>query len=273
MCERCDATPGEVQGHVHDGRRHRHTAEALTPADVAALIDEYQRTGDRRIRNRVVESRLDVADHQVRRFSRSVGVSSEDLRQTALVAMIRAVDRFDSSLGVTFRTFASRTIEGELKRYLRDRTWSVRPPRQAQEFHLRVLRSSEDLCQRLGRSPTVGEIAEDLAIEVDRVREAMEAGQARNASRLDPSGTDDVALPSLMRVLGEVEPGYGVVDRRLVLRDAIAELDDRQRLVLRLRYVDELTQPEIAEKVGLSQSYVSRLLRGSLDRIRSGLAA
>lgn len=280
-------TPGRVPNHVHErpegrdagcgraGRRSRDRRRAgpLTSADVAALIDEYQRTGDRSIRNRVVESRLEVADHQVVRFSRSVGVSPDDLRQTALVAMIRAVDRFDSSRGVTFRTFASRTIEGELKRHLRDRAWTVRPPRQAQELHLRVRRASEELCQRLGRAPTIREIADDLATEVDRVREAMRAGQARTASGLEAPGQDGEETSSLVNLLGQLDDGYGSVDDRLVVHDAVEALDDRQQLVLRLRYVDELTQPEIAEEVGLSQSYVSRILRCSLEQLRSGLAA
>lgn len=237
------------------------------------MIDEYQRTGDRSLRNRVIESRLDVADHQVARFSRSVGASAEDLRQTALVAMIRAVDRFDSSRGVTFRTFASRTIEGELKRYLRDRTWTVRPPRQAQELHLQVRRSADELSQRLGRSPSIGEISAELACGVDRVREALAAGQARRATGLDAPGPDGEESTSLSRTIGSVDAGYRVVEDRIELRDAVAGLDDRQRLVLRLRYLDELSQPEIAEEIGLSQSYVSRILRGSLEQLRVDLAA
>ncbi|MBS1836379.1 MAG: sigma-70 family RNA polymerase sigma factor [Actinobacteria bacterium] len=265
---------GHLPGRIgHDPGTRRCRRKVLTPADISAMIDEYQRTGDRRIRNLVVESRLDVADHQVSRFSHSVGVSADDLRQTALLAMIRAVDRFDSSLGVTFRTFASRTIEGELKRYLRDRTWAVRPPRQAQELHLRVRRSCEELGQQLGRAPTMREIATELATEVDRVRDALQAGQARSAAAFDASGVDGEESPTIAKALGRSEAGFARIEQQSVLRGAVGALDERQRLVLHLRYVDELTQPEIAEAVGLSQSYVSRLLRGSLEQLRAELAA
>lgn len=248
-------------------------AGVLSGDEVAALVDEYRRTGERRLRNRVVEAHLWVADHHVARFARSVGVSSEDLRQTALLAMIRAVDRFDTSLGVTFRTFASRTIEGELKRHLRDRAWTVRPPRRAQELHLQVRRRSDELTQRLGRAPTVREVAAEMGTEVDHVLDALEAGQSRSAVGLDAPGLDGEASSSLVRLLGGVDPGYDEVDEREFLRGAVATLDERQQLVLHLRFVEELSQPEIAEEVGLSQSYVSRLLRGSLDQIRAELLA
>ncbi len=251
----------------------RRNRGSMAADEVAALIDEYHRTGERRLRNQVVEAHLHVADHHVSRFSRSVGAASDDLRQTALLAMIRAVDRFDTSLGVTFRTFASRTIEGELKRYLRDRAWMVRPPRRAQEMHLHVRRATEDLSHALGRPPTVREVAAELGTEVDHVLEAMEAGQARSATGLEAPGADGEESSSLSRLLGAVDPSYAEVDEREVLRDAVAGLDDRQQLVLHLRYVEELSQPEIADEVGLSQSYVSRLLRGTLDQIRAELVS
>jgi RNA polymerase sigma-B factor len=252
---------------TRNGRSGRPSA-----AETSELIASYQRTGDRRLRNQVVEAHLEVADHHVSRFSRSLGVSADDLRQTALMAMIRAVDRFDTALGVSFRTFASRTIEGELKRYLRDRSWVVRPPRRSQELHLQVRRSTEELAQRLGRTPTVGEVSSDLDVEPDRVLEAMEAGQARSATALEAPGPDGEESSSLGRLLGAIDPSYGAVDERVELQRAVAELDERQQLVLHLRFVQDLSQPEIAEEVGLSQSYVSRLLRGSLDRLRSELA-
>ena len=251
----------------------RHSDGSLSVEQVTELIDEYQRTGERRLRNTVVEAHLHVADHHVSRFSRSAGAASDDLRQTALLAMIRAVDRFDTSLGVSFRTFASRPIEGELKRYLRDRAWMVRPPRRAQEMHLQVRRASEDLSHSLGRPPTVREVAAELGTEVDHVLEAMEAGQARSATGLDAPSPGGEESSSLNRLLGEVDPSYAAVDERSVLQDAVATLDDRQQLVLHLRYVEELSQPEIADEVGLSQSYVSRLLRGTLDQIRAELVS
>lgn len=241
-------------------------------SEAVELFEEYRRSGDRTIRNRIVESHMDVADHHVARFSRSVGVTAEDLRQTALLAMIRAVDRFDPAFGTTFRTYASRTVEGELKRFLRDRAWAVRPPRRIQELHLEVRHATDELSHRLGRAPTVGEVATETGTDVDSVLHAMEAGQARRASGLDlpaPDGGDAHPIADLART----EPGYGSVEDRAVLRAAVGHLDDRERQVLRLRFVEELTQPEIAERVGISQSYVSRLLRGGIEHLRSEMRA
>lgn len=238
--------------------------------EVDALFVEYRRTGDRRLRNRLVEHHLHVAGYYVARFSRSVGSSVEDLHQTALMAVVHAVERFDPSLGVSFRTFASRTIEGELKRYLRDRSWSVRPPRRAQELHLQVRRAGEELTHRLNRAPTVAELSSEIGVDEERVLEALEAGQARSASGLESTDGDESS--SLGGVLGGVDPAYRAVEDRTVLRAAISELDEREQLVLQLRFVDELTQPEIAERIGVSQSYVSRILRGTLAQLRSELS-
>jgi RNA polymerase sigma-B factor len=267
------ATAPPVTGsHPASGSR-RPSAGPDPVEDAAELIAEYQRGGDRRIRNLVVEAHLHVADHHVMRFSRSAGAAADDLRQTALVAMVRAVDRFDPTMGVSFRTFASRTIEGELKRYLRDRSWIVRPPRRSQELHLRVRRAGDELSQRLGRPPTVSEVAGEVDVSDEEVLEAMEAGQARTGIGLEAPGPDGEASSSLARLLGAIDPSFGAVDDGMVLRAAVAGLDERQQQVLHLRFVEELSQPEIAEEVGLSQSYVSRLLRGSLDRLRSELLA
>ena len=207
------------------------------------------------------------------RFSRSSGVAGDDLRQTALMAILHAVERFDPEKGVAFRTFASRTIEGELKRHLRDKSWSVRPPRRAQELHLQLRRVGEELSQRLGRAPTVAELADEAGVDADAVLEAFEAGQARAATGLDapgPSGTPD---SSLAQMLGSLDPSFSTVDERVVLDEALATLDEREREVLRMRYVEELSQPEIAERIGVSQSYVSRILRSTLARLRTELTS
>lgn len=240
------------------------------------LFRTYRDTGDRHVRNRIVEAHLHLADYYVGRFSRSAGTSADDLRQTALMAIIHAVERFDPDLGVSFRTFASRTMEGELKRYLRDKSWAVRPPRRAQELHLRIRRSSEELSQRLGRSATVAELAAELGESEEHVLEGLEAGRARAADRLDPAprgGEEDRGPSVLDRVLGALDPSFGSVEQRLVLRAAIANLDQREQEVLQLRFVDDLSQPEIAELIGVSQSYVSRILRGTLAQLRTELVS
>jgi RNA polymerase sigma-B factor len=234
-----------------------------------ALFVEYRATRDRRLRNELVEAHRQLADYFVRRYSRR-GVAADDLRQLALVAIIHAVERFDPDVGVTFSTFASRTIEGELKRYFRDRTWSVRPPRRAQELHLELRRTEEELAQTLGRSPTVAELADTLDVSEDHVLEALEAGVAHQAASLDhaPSGDDDAPTRG-ERVLAEAEPGYGDIDRKMVVQELMLELPERERSIVYMRFFENMTQPEIAERVGVSQSYLSRILRRALVDLRS----
>lgn len=232
----------------------------------------YRDSGDRALRNQLVELHLHVADYYVNRFSRTSGSATDDLRQTGLLGVLKAVERFDPDRGVSFKTFASRTVEGELKRYLRDRSWAVRPPRRAQELHLDVRRTTEELTHHIGRAPTVVELAERLEVAEEQILEAMEAGQARSATALDaPVGADNPS--TLVQVLGGVDSAFALVDDRMELHAAIAELDERERLVLQLRFIEDLSQPEIAERIGVSQSYVSRILRGSLTRLRKDLSS
>lgn len=243
-----------------------------TAAEIQGWFRDYRRTRERTLRNRLVEAHLHLTEYHVRRFARGSGVAEDDLRQTALLAVLRAVERFDPDKGVAFRTFASRTIDGELKRHLRDRSWSVRPPRRAQELHLQLRRAGEQLTQELNRAPTVAELAEAAGVSTDDVLEALEAGQARTATGLDapaPGGDED---SSLSRLLGALDPGFHAVEERDELTAALASLGPREQQVLHLRFVEELSQPEIAERIGLSQSYVSRLLRSTLAQLRDELA-
>ena len=237
------------------------------------LIREYQATGDLTIRNRVVEQNVHLAEYHVRRFSRSGSVSADDLHQTAMMAIIHAVERFDPDMGVSLRTFASRTIEGELKRHLRDRSWLVRPPRRLQELHLQIRRSSEEMTQALGRSVTTKELSVQLDITEQQLGEGLQTEHARSPERLDaPDGTDGPGSRG-DTLLGADDPGFGTTDQAVALDAAVSVLGRRERQVLHLRFVEDLSQPEIAEYVGVSQSYVSRILARSLDRLRLELVS
>lgn len=240
--------------------------------DTLEKFREYQRTQSRQIRNELVEEHRDIAEFYVKRYG-GRGVPTDDLQQVALLTILRAVERFDPSRGIEFSTFASRTIEGELKRYFRDRTWSVRPPRRMQELHLEIRRAEEDLVQRLGRSPTVQELATELDETIDHVLEAMEAGVAHNATSLDlPDRTDDsAASPQSERILAQPEVGFGQVDSKLIVSEILDELPERERMVIEMRFYQNMTQPEIAEKIGVSQSYLSRVLRRTLIDLRQRL--
>jgi RNA polymerase sigma-B factor len=235
--------------------------------DPLLIFRRYRETGDRRLRNDIVEQHRHLADRFARRY-RSRGIPVEDLRQTALLAMIRAVDRFDPDQGVTFATFASRTMDGELKRTLRDKAWAVRPPRAAQERHLALRKREEELTHQLGRAPTVSELAEALDATVEEVLEAVEAGGARTAGGITRTN-DEGATVDADDLLSTHESGYSHTDDRILVAELFEHLYDRSREVIRLRYFERLGQDEIAQRIGVSQSYLSRLLRKILLDLRS----
>jgi len=166
---------------------------------------------------------------------------------------------------VAFSTFAGRTIEGEIKRHFRDHTWTVRVPRSAKETHLRLRRATEELTQRLGRSPTVEQLAEQLGLTADEVVEGIAAGSAYSTASLDaPVGSDTDGG----RQLGGEEEGYGHVADTTVVEGLLEELPEREQEIVRLRFYEELSQSEIAERIGISQMHVSRLLRRSFEQMR-----
>jgi RNA polymerase sigma-B factor len=184
----------------------------------------------------------------------------------ALLAMVKAADRFEPERGVAFSTFASRTIDGELKRQFRDRSWSVRPPRALQELHLALRRADEELTQELGRHPRIDELAERLDVNEEDVLEALEAGAAHHADSLDaPIGDSDRSAADR---LGTRDAGFGRTEGRLLVEDLLETLPERERTILELRFYENLSQEEIAERIGVSQSYLSRLLRRTLLELR-----
>jgi RNA polymerase sigma-B factor len=221
---------------------------------------------DNAARNRLVEEHADLAEHFARRYS-GRGLARDDLRQMALLAMVKAADRFEPARGVAFATFASRTIDGELKRQFRDRSWSVRPPRALQELHLTLRKVDEELTQELGRHPRIDELAERLEVGEEAVLEALEAGAAHRADSLDAPLGDGERTAS--DKLGAGDIGFGRAEGRMIVEDLLATLPERERTILELRFYDNLSQEEIAERIGVSQSYLSRLLRRTLLDLRA----
>jgi RNA polymerase sigma-B factor len=197
--------------------------------------------------------------------------SFDDLYQVACLGLVHAVDRFDNERDIAFSSYAVPTILGELKRYFRDKTWSVRVPRYLQELGLGIERASERLTAKLGRPPTIDEVADAVGATREGVLEARGALGAYHAGSLEDSrsGRDDD--DPLLSVLGCDEAGYDGVEQRVLLDSTLGCLTLRERDVVRLRFVDDLTQAMIAEEVGLSQMQVSRILRRSLDRLREAL--
>jgi RNA polymerase sigma-B factor len=229
---------------------------------------DYRRSGDRRLRNALVEDHRWIAIRCARRFERR-GEPLDDLVQVAQLGVLKAVERFDPEHGAAFPSFAMPTVMGELRRHFRDRTWSVGVPRRLKELHVSLARAVEHLGQTLGRQPRVEELASELGVSVDEILEALDAGAAYRAAPLSrPDDNDEEREPA---VLGEEDVGLADADVRLAARRLIATLPQRERTIVYLRFFGGLTQQEIAERLGMSQVHVSRLLRQCLTRLRAEL--
>jgi RNA polymerase sigma-B factor len=235
------------------------------------LFGELSRTGRRSVRNTLVERHIGFARHIAKRY-RNRGVSDDDLNQIALLALVKAVDRFDPDYGAAFTAFAGRTIEGEIKRHFRDGAWSVRVPRSTKELHLMVRQATDDLHHELGHSPTVKDVAAHLDISTDAVVGALGAAAAYTSSSLDaPGGADSETGQDRSRHLAQNDERLEAAPNRVLVDQLIETLPDREQEIIRLRYFAELSQAEIAERVGVSQMHVSRLLRRSLSLMRNAV--
>jgi RNA polymerase sigma-B factor len=232
------------------------------------LLLRWRRTGDPRCRAAAVEAYLPLARKLAKRYDRGPE-PLEDLHQVAYLGLVKAVDRFDPAFGVRFGSYAIPTILGELRRHFRDATWSVHMPRPVQESLLAVRAASDRLTDRLGRAPTVGELADAPGLDLEQVTEALQARAAKDPSSLDQpvGGGDDEVSATLGEALGDVEDGFDLVDHRLAIAPALRALPRRDREILFLRFGLDLTQSEIAQRVGCSQMQVSRLLRRALERV------
>jgi RNA polymerase sigma-B factor len=198
----------------------------------------------------------------------SWGESIDDLSQVALLGLVRAIDRFDPARGVPFSAFASATIAGDLKHHLRDRTWTVRPPRRVQDLYLRSRRVAGELTQEMGRTPTLTELGERLGASSGDVVEALEAGGMRHPTSIDSPSAAGEDRPLSARLPAD-DRAMTAVEERLALRGLMARLPERERRMVRLRFIDGLTQTEIAQIMSLSQAHVQRLLVRSLDQMRA----
>lgn len=217
------------------------------------------------VRDDMVVANLGLARHLARRFANR-GEPYDDLFQVASIGLIKSATRFDPDRGVQFSTYAAKTILGELKRHLRDRGWAVKAPRRLQELYLELAPATETLSQKLGRSPSVAELAAEIGCDEESVLEAMEAGHGYRTSSIDSPDRSDLDPPS--EKLGELDPHFGKVEDRMLLVQAIAALPERERSLVQMRFYDGLTQHEIAARIGVSQMQVSRLLASTVRRLR-----
>ncbi len=222
------------------------------------------------VRNTLVELNLALVKFAAGRF-RSRSEPMEDIVQVGTIGLIKAIDRFELSRGVEFPTFAMPTIIGEIKRFFRDTSWSVRVPRRLQELRLDLAKAGDELAQQLDRAPTVAELAERLHLEREEVVEGMVASNAYTAASLDAQPEDDDSEAALADRIGYEDHGLEGIENLESLKPLIAGLPQRDRRILSLRFVGNLTQSEIGEELGISQMHVSRLLTRTLNRLRRGL--
>jgi RNA polymerase sigma-B factor len=218
-------------------------------------------------REELVNAYMPLAKRMARRYA---GISEpyDDLLQVASLGLLNAIDRFDPARGTPFIGFAKPTILGELKRYFRDKVWTVRVPRSVHDTMGRIEKATEALELELRRPPSVGELADELGVEPAEVLEALETRQNRRPLSLDAprAGSDEDDSPPDW--VGDRDQGYELIEDRMMLESVLPGLDRRQREMLKLRFVDELPQSQIAERLNCSQMHVSRLLRRTLEQLR-----
>lgn len=245
-------------------------------AGLAPLFEAYQQRGDMHARDALIRRFVPLAQHLARRYNHPGGEPLDDLAQVAMLGLIKAIDRFEPSRGFAFASFATPTILGELRRYFRDSTWSIHLPRQLQEDVLKVEQATQVLSTRLERAPTVEELAAHTRLDQESVVEALVAARGSQTRSLDaPSGSadDEDAGSTLGEQQGTLDRGYDAVEYGASAGLVVAALSPRDRDILRLRFVEDRTQSEIAEAVGLSQMQVSRVLAKCVRSMRDAAVA
>jgi RNA polymerase sigma-B factor len=240
-------------------------------ASDSALLRSYHEEGDVRARQALIERHVGFVRRLAQRYSHR-GETIEDLTQVGCVGLIKAIDRFDGQYKVTLATYAAPNVLGEIKRYFRDKGWAMRVPRDVQELNVKLGRVVDELTGRLGRSPSVEELAKATESSPEQVVEALDSSRAYNTISLSapaPEGEEDGGDP--LEQLGDEDKGFELAEERQLLREGFKELDERERQILHMRFFVGLTQSDIAERVGISQMHVSRLIRQSIDRVRERL--
>ncbi len=235
------------------------------------LFRRFVESRDPTMREELVGIHLPLVEYLARRF-RNRGEPLEDLIQVGTIGLLKAIDRFDLQREVEFSTYATPTIVGELKRHFRDKGWAVRVPRRLQELNLSLNKVVAELSQEIGRSPTISEIAAKVRLSEEEVLEGLDTSNAYAVISLDaPAGGEDA--PTVSEHIGSEDESLEALEYRAALGPLIAELPERERRILYLRFFRGMTQSQIAARLGISQMHVSRLLNRTLGVLRAGLLA
>ncbi|MFF3849563.1 RNA polymerase sigma factor SigF [Streptomyces sp. NPDC002328] len=275
-----DREPQNHEVHDHEAQNHEapsrevHSRAQQDRSGARAMFVELRGLKDgspeyAELRNQLVRMHLPLVEHLARRF-RNRGEPLDDLTQVATIGLIKSVDRFDPDRGVEFSTYATPTVVGEIKRHFRDKGWAVRVPRRLQELRLALTTATAELSQLHGRSPTVHELAEKLAISEEEVLEGLESANAYSTLSLDVPDTDDES-PAVADTLGAEDEALEGVEYRESLKPLLEDLPPREKRILLLRFFGNMTQSQIAQEVGISQMHVSRLLARTLAQLREKL--
>jgi RNA polymerase sigma-B factor len=234
--------------------------------DVTVLVRRWQDAGDQRAREALLERFAPLARNLAKRYARS-STPMDDLLQVAMYGLLKSIDRFDPDRGGRLQSFAIPTILGELRRYFRDSGWGVHVPRGAQERALAVRDAREHLANDLGQAPTAYQLAQFLEIDLEQVLDGLQALNAYDTTSLDaPRGDEDGG--SVSDTVGAEDPNFGLAENHAMLGVALRELPERERAIVEMRFGEELTQDQIAARIGVSQMQVSRLLRRALSDMR-----
>ena len=240
---------------------------AWDKARTRELFSLYKDKGDEAARDELIMSHLNLVRFLASKF-KNRGEPLDDLIQVGTIGLIKAIDRFDPSRGLEFTTYATPTILGEIKRHFRDKGWSIRVPRRLQELSAKVNQATDDLTKELQRSPSTEEVAAKLGVSVDEVLEAMESSGAYSSVPLEAGSSDEEDAPAIIDHYASVDENLAASDDRMVIEDTIRDFSPREREVIRMRFVEGLTQVEIAKRLGVSQVQVSRLLRRTLKKVQ-----
>lgn len=244
----------------------------VTPEEINAWIKLYQDTQDEMAQQELVLHYQKLVESLAYRYSKGQG-HHEDLVQVGMVGLLGAINRFDVNFDRKFEAFLVPTVIGEIKRYLRDKTWSVHVPRRIKEIGPKIKRATDELTNELGRSPKIIEIANRIETTEEEVLEAMEMGQSYNALSVDHSieADKDGSTVTLLDVMGNTDEGYDHTEKRMILEKVLPILSDREREIIQCTFIEGLSQKETGEKIGLSQMHVSRLQRTAIKKLRDAV--
>ena len=266
--ERVPQAPQRDASEARAVRRAPKGKDAWDKERTHELFHLYKEKGDEEARDQLIVSHLNLVRFLASKF-KNRGEPLDDLVQVGTIGLIKAIDRFDPERGLEFTTYATPTILGEIKRHFRDKGWSIRVPRRLQELSAKVNQATDELTVELQRSPSVEEIAAKLGVGAEEILEAMESSGAYTSVSLEAGGSsEDDESPALIDRLGSVDEDLDASDDRMVIDDAIRDFSPREQEIVRMRFIDGLTQVEIAKRLGVSQVQVSRLLRRTLRKIQ-----